>query len=99
MYFATVFSSEAATLLVKHEFRSALELEIKTTTRLGNFSGLMQIMGLSSAMGCKISMVYPDKRHSMLPLLAGTYNPRQLTLSATTTLCLMWTDMGGWPDM
>ena len=98
MYFATVFSSEAATLLVKHGFRSALELEIKTTTRLGNFSGLMQIMGLSSAMGCKISMVYPDKRHSMLPLLAGTYNPRQLTLSATTTLCLMWTDMGGWPD-
>ncbi len=98
MYFATVFSSEAATLLVKHGFRSALELEIKTTTRLGNFSGLTQIMGLSSAMGCKISMVYPDKCHSMLPLLAGTYNPRQLTLSATTTLCLMWTDMGGWPD-
>ena len=77
MYVATIFSLEATAACQKNGFRSGIEREIRNTARSGNFSGLLQIMGLASAMECNIRMVYPDKSHFMLPLLDSTYTPRQ----------------------
>ena len=103
MYVATIFSSEASAVCEQNGFRSAMELEIRNTAHSGNFSGLLQIMGLASAMGCNIRLVYPDKSHFMLPLLDCTYTPRQARITdspdaAETTVSIMWTDMGGWRD-
>lgn len=101
VFLAAIFSSEACTLINKHGFRCALEQEIKNTFRLGCFSGLLQIMGLSSAVGCQIKMVYPDKRHTMYPLLNGMYNPRIIVDKEAferPRINIMWSCLQGWPD-
>ena len=99
MYVATIFFSEASAVCQKNGFRSAIELEIRNTARSGNFSGLLQVMGLASAMECNIRLVYPDKSHFMSSLL-DSVSPRQARISdaAETTVSIMWTDMGGWRD-
>jgi hypothetical protein len=104
VFMAAIFSSDACTLLDKHGFRSALEQEIKNTLRLGCFSGILQIMGLSSAIGCQIKMVYPDERHTMYPLLNGMYSPRMPIEKEENENCrnktinIMWTCLQGWAD-
>lgn len=52
-------------------FQRAVEKEICGTFRNYAWSGLMQIMGLASAVGCNIQLLYPDKRHSLFPMLNG----------------------------
>ena len=54
-------------------------------------------MGLSSATGCEIKLVYPDKKHSLLPLLSASYGPR-VGDSHPPRITIMMTDMSGWPD-
>ena len=106
IFTTAVFSSKACTVLNKHGFRSALEHEIRNTLHLGCFSGILQIMRLSSAIGCQIKMVYPDERHTMHPLLNGIYSPRMPVEKQkeenyrieSKTISIMWTFLQGWAD-
>ena len=83
----------------KTSFQQAVEKEICTTFSNYAWSGLIQIMGLASAVGCNIQLLYPDKRHSLFPLLSGTYRPRISNENGQLpTITIMWTDMGGWKD-
>jgi Mg2+/citrate symporter len=65
----------------------------------GTFSGLLQIMGLASAIGCEIHLIYPDTRHNMLSLLNGIYQPRPGMIVSTDcpleSILIMWTDISG----
>ncbi|KAJ7360197.1 hypothetical protein OS493_018190 [Desmophyllum pertusum] len=54
-------------------------------------------MGLASASGCDIQLVYPDNRHSLTSLLSALYRPR-VGSSKTANICIMWTDTAGWPN-
>jgi len=64
LYDAVIFSNNSSKTLAKGGFESALQYEICNTLHDDRFSGLLQIMGLVSALGCDIQLVYPDKRHS-----------------------------------
>lgn len=62
------------------------------------YSGILQIMGLSSAIGCEVKVVYPDKRHSPLPLLTATYRPRVGDTQQLPSITIMMTDASRWTD-
>lgn len=80
------------------DFEAALKNEICNTCYNYRWSGVMQIMGLASVVGCKIKMIYPDKRHSLFCLLSASYNPRLDFRDTVPVLTIMWTDINGWPD-
>lgn len=98
VYDAVVFSDRAANIHAKEGFRKALEQEIYNTFYNGRYSGVMQIMGLSSATGCEIKLIYPDKRHSLLPVMSASYRPRIVGSSQPPRITILMTDMCGWPD-
>ena len=54
-------------------------------------------MGLSLAIGCEIKLVYPEKRHSLYPLLSASYAPR-LCGSEVPVITIMWTNTAGWAN-
>ena len=83
----------------KTSFQQAVEKEICSTFNNYAWSGIMQIMGLASAVRCNIQLLYPDKRHSLFPLLSGTYRPRISSANGQLpTITIMWTNIGGWKD-
>ena len=55
-------------------------------------------MGLASAIGCEVHMVYPDVRHIMLSLLNGIYPPREYKNGVPRSILIMWSSLSGWPD-
>ena len=61
----------------------------------GEYSGILQIMGLASAMGCSIKMIFPDNRHKLFALLNGRYHPR-IQPRLCPEITIMWTNTGGW---
>ena len=93
LYNAVVFSRASD----GDSFQTSLEKEICNTLHNYAWSGLMQIMGLASAIRCEISMIYPDKKHILLPLLNATYRPRIVGIQMPR-LTIMWTDMAGWQN-
>lgn len=97
LYDAIILSNNSSKILAKGGFESALQYEICSTLHDGRFSGLLQIMGLVSASGCDIQLVYPDNRHSLVSLLSAVYSPRVGT-STAAKFSIMWTDTVGWPD-
>lgn len=97
LYDAIILSNNSSKILAKGGFESALQYEICNTLHDGRFSGLLQIMGLASASGCDIQLVYPDNRHSLVSLLSAVYSPRVGT-STAAKISIMWTDTVGWPD-
>lgn len=54
-------------------------------------------MGLASATGCEIKMVYPAKTHSLFSMLNALYQPRSGG-SPTPRITIMWMNTSGWPD-
>ena len=64
------------------------------TLHKGEYSGILQIMGLASAMNCSLKMIYPDKLHKLYVLLNGTYEP-QLYQGWRPKITIMWTNTGG----
>ena len=102
LFDAIVFSNDSCAVCVKSGFDAALKCEARRTACLGTFSGLLQIMGLASAIGCEIHLIYPDPRHNMLSLLNGIYQPRPGMIVSTDcpleSILIMWTDISGWPD-
>lgn len=97
LYEAVIFSNRASRILAEEGFQRALQEEIYNTLYDGRYSGIIQIMGLSSATGCEIKLVYPDKKHSLLPLLSASYGPR-VGDSHPPRITIMMTDMSAWPD-
>ena len=97
LYEAVIFSNRASRILAEEGFQRALQEEIYNTLYDGRYSGIIQMMGLSSATGCEIKLVYPDKKHSLLPLLSASYGPR-VGDSHPPRITIMMTDMSGWPD-
>ena len=102
LFDAIVFSNDSCAVCVKSGFDAALKCEARRTACLGTFSGLLQIMGLASAIGCEIHLIYPDPRHNMLSLINGIYQPRPGMIVSTDcpleSILIMWTDISGWPD-
>ena len=78
-------------------FEEAMKKETLVTLRKCVFSGILQIMGLASALNCTIKMIYPDKRHTLFELLNGTFKPR-ICEGCNPVLTIMWTNLGGWLD-
>ena len=78
-------------------FEEALQKETLVTLKKGGFCGILQIMGLASALNCTIKLIYPDKRHTLHELLNGTFKPR-LCQSLSPVITIMWTNVGGWID-
>lgn len=74
IYNAVVFNNCASLILATKGFQSVLQEEICTTLQDGKFSGILQIMGLASATGCEIKMVYPAKTHSLFSMLNAFTN-------------------------
>jgi hypothetical protein len=72
-----------------------MERETIITLKNGDFSGVLQIMGLASAINCTIQMIYPDKKYRLYALLNGTFKPR-LSPSSARFITIMWTNMSGW---
>ena len=97
IYDTVIFSNDASKILATKGFQTTLREEICATLHDGRFSGILQIMGLASATGCEIKMVYPDKRHSLFSMLNAIYQPRSGG-SPTPRMTTMWTNTSGWPD-
>lgn len=99
---AIIFSNYGCEICAEDGFNVALEYEVKRTAQNGTFSGLLQIMGLASAIGCQIYLIYPDTRHMMLSLLNGIFLPRSTPTTSTDcsqdSIIIMWTSLLGWPD-
>ena len=74
-----------------------MKKETLVTLRKCAFSGILQIMGPSSALNCTIKIIYPDKRHTLFELLNGTFKPR-ICEGCNPVLTIMWTNLGGWLD-
>ena len=99
IYDAIICSNTAVRVHAREGFQRALQHEIYNTLYNLRYSGiLLQIMGLSSAIGCEIKVVYPDKRHSLLPLLTTTYRPRVRNSQQLPRITIMMTDTSGWTD-
>lgn len=102
LFHAIVFSNDSCDVSMKNGFDDAVKYEARRTACSGTFSGLLQIMGLASAIGCQIHLIYPDTRHSMLSLLNGIYRPRPGTIVSGNyspdSVVIMWTNISGWPD-
>ena len=67
IYDAVIFSKTAARVHAREGFQRALQHEIYNILHNRRYSGILQIMGLSSAIGCEVKVVYPDKRHCFYP--------------------------------
>jgi hypothetical protein len=105
LYDAVVFSNNnpriqhTRGLETKENFQEAVEKEICGTFSNYAWSGIMQIMGLASAVGCNIQLLYPDKRHLLIRLLNATYRARTSDSSEKLpTVTIMWTDINGWTN-
>ncbi len=99
IYYATILGTLSSKVFEKSRFHVAILNEIMTTTQNKSFSGLLQIMGLASAIGCQIHMIYPDTKHRMLSLLNGVYSPREVSsINNHRSIVIMWTSKSGWPD-
>lgn len=98
IYDTVIFSNRAVRVHAREGFQRALQHEIYNTLHNRRYSGILQIMGSSSAIGCEVKVVYPDKRHSLLPLLTTTYRPRLGDLQQLPRITIMMTDTSGWTD-
>ena len=99
IYYATILGTLSSKVFEKSGFHAAILNKIMTTTQNKSFSGLLQIMGLASAIGCQIHMIYPDTKHRMLSLLNGVYSPREVSsINNHRSIVIMWTSMSRWPD-
>lgn len=97
LYDAVIFSNRASSVFATQGFLLAFRAEIYSTLCNSSYSGILQIMGLSSAIGCEIKLVYRDKRHSLYPLLSASYAPR-LCGSQVPAVTIMWTNTAGWAN-
>ena len=97
LYDAVIFSNRASSVLATQGFLLAFRAEIYSTLCNSSYSGILQIMGLSLAIGCEIKLVYPDKRHSLYPLLSASYAPR-LCGCQVPAVTIMWTNTAGWAN-
>ena len=98
IYDAISFSNTAAHVHAGEGFQRVLQHEIYNTLHNRRYSGILQIMGLSSAIGCEVKVVYPNRRHSLLPLLTATNRPRVGDLQQLPHLTITITDASGWTD-
>ena len=55
-------------------------------------------MGLASAIGHEVHLIYPDTKHTMLNLLKGVYLPRESKEKTRQSVLIMWSNLSGWPD-
>ncbi len=97
IYDAVIFNDRAPGRMSPVVFNESMKRETIITLKNGAFSGVLQIMGLASAMNCTIQMIYPDKKHRLYALLNGTFKPR-LSSSSAPVITIMWTNMSGWPN-
>ena len=95
IYDAVIFNDRAPGRMSPAVFKESMERETIITLKNGAFSGVLQIMGLASAINCTIQMIYPDKKHRLYALLNGTFKPR-LSPSSARFITIMWTNMSGW---
>lgn len=97
IYDVAIFNNITKKGVTARRFEEALQTETLVTLKKCAFSGILQIMGLASAINCTIKMIYPDKRHTLHELLNGTFKPR-LCQSWNPVITIMWTNVGGWLD-
>ena len=97
VYDVVIFSNITKNIAKTCGFEEAMKKETLVTLRKCAFSGILQIMGLASALNCTIKMIYPDKRHTLFELLNGTFKPR-ICEGCNPVLTIMWTNLGGWLD-
>ena len=69
IYYTTIFSNDAAETYSTCGFEVAFQQEIMSTAKYGTFCGLLQIMGLASAIGCEVHLLYPETNHKFVHLL------------------------------
>jgi len=105
IYDTITFSNTAARVHAREGFQTVLQHKIYNTLHNTGYSGMLQIMGFASAIGCDVKVVNPDKRHSLLPLLTATYRPRvgdlqqsQFTFITIIITIIMMTTASGWTD-
>ena len=97
IYDAVIFNDCAPGRMSPAVFNELMKRETIITLKNGAFSGVLQIMGLASAMNCTIQMIYPDKKHRLYALLNGTFKPL-ISPSSAPVITIMWTNMSGWPN-
>jgi len=77
---AVMLREEACTLGTRSEnggHAAEIICEAKTTAHDGSWSGMLDILALSSVLGCKIYSVYPDCNSNIRCILSGIINPLQ----------------------
>lgn len=93
--YAVILSNHTSGVLTARTFSKAIKVECCNTIHRGEFSGILQVMGLASAIRCNVKMIYPDKRHKFFALLNGTYHSRE-NRHCCPTITIRWTNTSGW---
>ena len=82
------------------DFYAAVRKEIMLTAVNYQYSGLLQIMGLSSVIQRDIKTVYPDQKSRFLSILQTTVQPKLKSpeFQSSQEVLIMWSNTQGWED-
>ena len=74
-----------------------MEKEIIRTAVISHLCGMMQVIGLESVVGQKISLFYLNQSFRFLEAFQIEFRPRA-DLNDNTNCNLLWTNSNGWKD-
>ena len=90
--YTVMLRDETATLIGVTELK-AVKCEARLSTIDKTWSGMLDLLALSSVLQCRIYSVYPDCNWGIRPLLSGVINPVG-TFESDVVLPVMWTRDG-----